>query len=108
MSPRKLAERTKTFTAVETDSVVEMSTGPMKTFALQAKATGWTAWSVVLEVSLNGTGWETILTHDNTTGDDKIVWTTAYKPGKKARLRLVSASGGVSGQSLAVSMLGMP
>lgn len=107
MSPRKIAEYSKSFTATGVDShVIDMSTGPMAHFALQAKASGFTAWSVKLEGSIDGTNYDTVLTHDNSSpGDGKLVWTTTAKPIKKARLNFATSTG--SG-TLDVTMLGVP
>lgn len=114
MSPRKLAEKTFNFTAAAqpadlTSTTVDCSNGPMQSFALQAKATGWTAWSLKLEGTLDGVNWDTLLTHDATTPTDgKIIYSTTKKPVKKLRMNLASASGGSSGQALSATFLAIP
>ena len=110
MSPRKLAEYSVVLTAASlagdlAAALVDMRTGPMHTFAVQAKATGFTAWSLLLQGSLDGVNWVTLLAHTQATpGDGAIVWTTAKLPVKKVRLNLTSVTG--SG-SLACAMLGV-
>lgn len=109
MSPRKIAEKTKSFSATGVDTAVDMSTGPMKTFGLQIKKTGSvTAWTVVLEGSLDGTNFDptAILSHtESAPGDGKIVWTTALKPVKKIRMNCSVLTGA---GTVECALLGVP
>lgn len=99
MSPRRLAEKTFSFTAANVagdllSTLTDMSNGPMTHHALQVKATGFTAWTLLLEGTLNGTDWETLVTHTNVTpGDGKIIWTTTPKVAKKTRMSLTAVTG---------------
>lgn len=107
MSPRKIAEALANFTAIAIGTVIDMSTGPMQNFAVQVDApVGVTAWTVLLEGTVNGTKWDTVLTHTNASpGDGKIVWTTAPKPVKKVRLNCTAYTG--TG-TLVAGLLGTP
>lgn len=53
---------------------------PFATYAISVKGTGAapTSWTVLLEGSLDGVNWTTILTHNAT--DGSILWDTAGKP----------------------------
>lgn len=107
MSPRKIAEQAHQFSATGTHTVVDMSTGPMSSFGLQAKlGAAVTAWTLLLEGTIDGTNWDTILTHTNVTpGDGKMIWTTVPKPCKKVRLNLSSLTGA---GTLDCALLGVP
>lgn len=113
MSPRRLAEKSFTYTAANTpadlvSTLVNSSQGPMTSFSLQAKATGWTTWTLLLEGSLDNANWDTLLTHTNVTpADGKIIWTTVAKPVKYTRMSLTAVSGGTTGQTLVATMLGV-
>jgi len=62
------ATRSDTFTGTGNGTAVDASTRPMRAFALQVTGTGAaaTSWTVVLEGSLDGTTYTTILTHTGT------------------------------------------
>ena len=58
------ASRQDTFTATATGVTVDVSAQGMTQFAMQVKQTSTvTSWTVVLEGSLDGTNFQTILTH---------------------------------------------
>lgn len=64
-----------TFTAVATGATQTLS-APCKSFSIATKGTGAvpTSWTILLEGSLDGTNWTTVLTHNNTTpGDGKLL-----------------------------------
>jgi hypothetical protein len=70
---------------------------PATSFGMQVKGTGAaaTAWNVVLEVSLDGTNFATLLTHASADADSDggIVWSGANaSPVLYARSRLVSVT----------------
>ena len=62
------ATRSDTFTSTGNGTAVDASTRPMRSFAIQVTGTGAaaTSWTVVLEGSLDGTTYTTILTHTGT------------------------------------------
>ena len=67
-----------TFIAAGNGTAVDASRHGCKSFGLQVKGTGATAtsWTVVLEGSMDGTNYSTILTHTNTADSDgAAVWT---------------------------------
>lgn len=59
------ATRSDTYTTTANGTQVDASTKPCKRFALQVKGTGAaaTAWNIILEGSLDGTNYTTILQH---------------------------------------------
>jgi hypothetical protein len=70
--------RSDTFAATGNGTTVDASANPLKHFGLQVKGTGAaaTAWTVVLEGSLDNANWTTILTHQNgTDADGSTKWT---------------------------------
>lgn len=67
--------RSDVFTTTTNGTIVNVSASPVKYFALQVNQTGTiTSWTVVLEVSLDGTNFTTILTHTNILGDGMTVY----------------------------------
>lgn len=96
---------TRTISAVDSGAqdIYTLTGAPCSEFTVQAKATGWTAWNLLLEGSLDGTNWDTLGTATQT-NDGKLVFVTAKRVGY-ARLNLTAASGGSSGQHLTVSVL---
>lgn len=91
---------------------LQLSTLPQnsipKSMGLVVKGVGAAAnaWSAVLEGSLDGTNWTTILTHSS--GDGTIVWTGAglYFPVNYLRTRLASVTLG-SASAVVVSAIGV-
>ena len=72
--------RQDTFTATGNGVIQSVVNKPIKSFAIQIKGTGAaaTAWSVVIEGSLDGTNFTTIMTHANTVETDgEAKWTGA-------------------------------
>lgn len=87
----------------------DVSFYPKKVFSLQVNKTGAvTSWDVVLEGSLNGSTWTTILEHTNTTpGDGKMMSTGALlTPVLYFRTRPVSLVLG-GGTNIITSSMGM-
>jgi hypothetical protein len=85
--------RSDTFTVAANGTAVDVSEVPCNLFAIQVKGTTATptAWSVVLEGSLNGTQYTTILTHTSTEhSDGATIWKLDGPPIKYFRSRLVS------------------
>lgn len=75
----EISSRSDTYTAAANGTTVNISTHSRQYFAIQVKGTGAaaTAWEVVLEGSLDGTNFTTILTHKNTTqADGEVLWLT--------------------------------
>lgn len=68
--------QTWTFTTTASGDRIGDGQRIYKNFALQVKMTGTvTSWTVVLEGSLNGTNYETIIDHTNASpGDGKVRW----------------------------------
>lgn len=100
--------RSDTFTGAANGVAVDVSSIPCDHFTLQLTGTGATpsAWSVVLEGSLDGTTYTTLVTHQNgieTNGQTKTFSIAA--PVKYFRSRCVSVTlGGAS--NLVVQILG--
>jgi hypothetical protein len=71
------SSRSDTYTTTANGTAVDVSAQGMSQFAIQCKATGSvTSWTVVLEASLDGTNYVTVLTCDSVAdGDGAIVWT---------------------------------
>lgn len=83
--------------------------GPVSEFAIQVKGVGAaaTAWNVVLEGSLNGVQYTTILTHTNASGDGATLYSgAALSPSLFIRSRVVSLTLGTA-TAITVSILGM-
>ena len=74
------ANRSDTFTTTGNGTTVDASTRPMRSFGIQVTGTGATAtaWTVVVEGSLDNTTFTTILTHVNgTNANGATVWSSA-------------------------------
>lgn len=68
------------FTVAASGTTIDQTACPLTYFGLAVKGTGGapTAFNVVLEGSLDGTNWTTILTATEATpGDGKIIWQAA-------------------------------
>jgi hypothetical protein len=89
--------RSDSYTAAATGTTVDVSDVGASTFGLQVKGTGAaaSAWSAVLEVSLDGTNFATLLTHASADGDSDggVVWSGANaSPSLYFRSRLASVT----------------
>lgn len=101
-SPRPLYETSKSFTAIDDGTslavagrVVDMSANPCAWYAVQAtKGGSVTAWTLLLQGSLDGTNWFTIATHTNADpGDKNTKQNSTVTIAKKMRLNLTALTG---------------
>lgn len=103
-----VSSRSDTFTGTGNGTAVDVSTTPYQAFAIQVTQTGvLTSWNLVLEGSLDGVTYSTILTHVSgvqTIGSS--VFSTANTPVKYFRSRCVALVIGL-GTSVTASILGM-
>jgi hypothetical protein len=81
--PGKLT-RSDTYTSTANGTTVDSTTTAVQSFGLQVKGTGAaaTSWTVVLEGSLDGTTFTTILTHTSSgsaNADGATAWSNAVK-----------------------------
>lgn len=99
--------RSDTHTGAGNGTTVTVADIPCGHFALQVVETGGvTAWSVVLEVSLDGTNFRTILSHTEADGDKAILFSGPNKyPALYFRSRCISRTGGTS---VAAYIVGLP
>lgn len=100
----------RTITALDAGAqpVLALLGSPSSEFNLLAAVTGWTAWTLLLEGSLDGVLWETLATHNAGVGSGKTVPFSGWATGKfwsYARVSLTVASGGTTGQQIAATLL---
>lgn len=71
----------ETVTATGAGSSIDVRQFGLQNFGIQIKGTGAaaTSWSVRIEGSIDGNNFDTVLTHNTTVGDGKIVWTGASR-----------------------------
>lgn len=99
-------QRSDTYTGTTTGVVIPV-TSPVKTFAIQVKGTGAAAsvWTVLLEGSIDGTNYTTIMTHTNILGE-VILWSgTNFYPVLYFRSRVTALTLG-SATDISVTILG--
>lgn len=104
------AQRSDTYTGTGNGTTVDVSTAPLSTFAISVKGTGAaaTVWTAVLEGSLDGTNFTTILTHTNVTGDGLSLFIgTAFAPARYFRSRVSALTLG-SATNIVIAILGVP
>lgn len=104
------SSRSDTYTATANGTAVDVSAQGMQNFALQCKQTGTvTSWTVVLEASLDGTNYVTVLTHSKATdGDGAIVFSGANKyPALYFRSRCTEVTLG-GGTNVIATIVGKP
>lgn len=105
------SSRSDTFTGTGNGTAVDVTAKPCKSFGVQVKGTGAapTSWTVVLEASLDGTNYTTILTHTNTSlSDGAVLWSgAAVSPALYFRSRCSALLLG-SATNIAVTIIGMP
>jgi hypothetical protein len=104
------ATRSDTFTGAGSGATIDVSTRAVSAFAIQVTGTGATptAWNVVLEASLDGVTFTTVVTATQADGDGKTRWTGAIRfPALYFRSRCVSLTLG-SATNIVVTILGMP
>ena len=93
------------FTAADqTGAVQDASGGPVKSFSLQVKNTGFTAWTVDLEGTIDGTNWDVVSSHSNVSPGDGQIAITVDFPVLKARAKCSAVTGA---GTLAVSFVGV-
>lgn len=99
--------RNDTFTAAANGGVLDSGAISLfKTFSIQVVKTGAvTAWDVVLEGSLDGTHYSTILEHTQADGDGDIKAGADF-PVRYIRSRLVSITGGTNVKVYITGVLG--
>lgn len=101
--------RSDTFTVTGNGVTVNVSTAPVKYFSIQVTGTGAgaTSWTVVLEASLDGVNFTTIMTHSNTTDSNgSTAWTPQPVPASYFRSRVSALSLG-SATNIVVQIVGM-
>lgn len=104
------ATRSDTFTAAGNGTTVNVATTPLSQFAVQLTGTGAAAtlWTAVLEGSLDGVTFSTILTHNTAIGNGVVLWLSAsVAPCLYFRSRLVSVTLG-SATNVVATILGIP
>jgi hypothetical protein len=109
-SPLATSTQADTFTSTGTGTVVNVSTYGRQHFGIQVKGTGAapTSWTVHLQVSLDGTNYANLLTHDNDTDDDGgIQWSATPAPSRYFRSSVEAVALG-SATNIIVTIVGMP
>jgi hypothetical protein len=102
--------RADTYTGTGNGTAVDASTGVKQWFGLQVKGTGAaaTSWTVVLQASLDGANYATILTHSNASDSDgSIVWISTPAPALHFRSSVSAVSLGAA-SNIVVTIVGMP
>lgn len=108
-APDSFFSRSDTFTAAGNGVTVNASDRPINSFAIQVVGTGAsaTAWTVVLEGSLDGTNFTAMLTHNTVTGNGTVLFSGANLfPVNYFRSRCVSVTLG-SATNIVVYVLGL-
>lgn len=100
--------RADTYTAAGNGTTVTMTSDPKKYYSIQAKCTtaAATAWSIVLEGSLDGTNFTTIISHGTADGDGSVKAFSTPFPVLYMRSRCVSVTLG-SATNIITTILGM-
>lgn len=99
-----------TFTAAGNGVALDVSSYPPSAYAIQVVGVGAaaTAWSIVLEGSLDGENYTTILTHGTLTGNGVVLFSgTNRSPATTIRSRVVSVTLG-SATAVSVYITGAP
>jgi hypothetical protein len=100
--------RSDSYTSTTTGAEVDCSSIPVSQLGMQVKGTGAapTSWTIVLEVSLDGTNYSVVATHTNIThADGSVLFVPLPAPVKKFRSRCTAISlGGAS--AIAVAIIG--
>ena len=101
--------RSDTFTGTGNGTAINCTHNPKSSFSIQVTATneqvGVTVWNVVLEGSLNGTSYTTLLTHSATSGSMVTSMANLY-PCNYYRARCVSLTLGTA-TNIVVNILGL-
>lgn len=102
------ATRQDTFTATGNGQTVDVHTSPLTRYAIQVKGTGAaaTSWDIVLEGSLDGVNFSTILEHVTSIGDGQVLWSGELdSPALYFRSRVIALSLGTA-TNVVVTILG--
>jgi hypothetical protein len=108
--------RSDAHTATGNGTALDMSAQGAKFYSLQVKGTGAaaTAWEVILQGSLDGTNWTTLLTHRNddsdpvvASADGQTIYLPVPTPMLHIRSRCVSVTLG-SASNVTATIVGMP
>jgi len=98
--------RSDTYVATATGTTVNATTAPKQNFSLQVNQTGTvTSWTVVLEGSLDGTNFTTLITHTDADGSGTVK-TASGKPALYFRSRCSAITLG-AGTNVIATILGM-
>lgn len=111
---KSFATRSDTYTATGNGTQVDVSGRPCSKFSIQVKGTGAapTAWNVLLEGSLDGTNYTTILQHSSANplganADGSTVWTDAGAPFLYFRSRSAATLTLGSATNIVATIVGM-
>lgn len=100
VAEKDVQTRSDTFTTTANGTAVDVSTFPMKYFGLQCTETGTvSSWSVILEGSLDGTTYSTIMTHTKATdGSGATIWNPVATPCRffRSRCSAITLGGGTN------------
>ena len=104
------AQRSDTFTTTSSGVTVDVSSTPLSVFSIAVKGTGGVAtiWTALLEGSLDGTNFTTILAHTNVTGDGLSLFIGASAaPSRYFRSRCSALTLGPA-SNIVVNICGVP
>lgn len=104
------SSRSDTYTTTANGTAVDVSAQGFSRFALQCKQTGTvTSWTVLLEASLDGTNYVTVLTHEKAVdGDGAIQFSGAnFFPALYFRSRCSAITLG-GGTNVVATIVGLP
>lgn len=84
--------QTDSFAGTGIGTILDLSSSPMSNFSLQVASSGTpTVWTVNLEGSLDGSHYDTLVTHTNLVGLSGIITTSSAKgPVLYVRLRVTA------------------
>lgn len=101
--------RTDNYAAAGTGTTVNVSSSPLRTFSVQVTGTGAsaTSWDVLLEGSLNGVNFTTLMEHTEALGNGVALFSgTNLQPVLYYRSRVVAVTLGAA-SAIAVTALGV-
>lgn len=104
-----VSARSDTFTGTGNGTAVNVATTGRSRFGMAVKGTGAaaSAWTVNLQVSLDGTNYATLLSHANSDGDGAAVWVPTPSPALYFRTNVSALTLG-SATNIVVTIIGMP
>jgi hypothetical protein len=105
----QLATRSDIFSATATGVTLDLHGSPCKYFSLQATGVGGalTLWTILLEISLDGSAWTTLLTHATATLDGITLSGSSATPALYARARATSITLGIGPTAIKSTILAM-